>query len=209
MHQALQATKATFSGSTLPKTLAINVNDQASTIAPTHMAAVYSSGPSGPEPQRVMMYPVHQSILSLYCANLPVLPTPPTTPDALHEVPVVPIALPNPESFPFLTQFLYLKNFRQLFDAFLTLIPANGIPDDLDQLGWHDAFVAEYSSTLARNYTMQRLASQAVKVHGLWRNVCALGISDTELQVFFDLAWEVLMQALTLPSSSAPPVMVS
>ena len=152
------------------------------------MAAVYYSGLSGPEPRRVMMYPVHQSILSLYCANLPVFPTPPTTPEALHEVPVVPIALPNPESFPFLTQFLYLKNFRQLFDVFLTLILANGIPGDLDQPGRHDAFVAEYSSTLARNYTMQRLASQAVKVHGLWHNACALGISDTELQAFFDLA---------------------
>jgi hypothetical protein len=211
MYQALRSTKATFSGSTLPKTLSINVNDQVSTIAPTYMAAVYSSGPSGPEPQRVMMYPVHQSILSLYCANLPVLPTsvsPPTTLEALHEVPVVPIALPNPESFPFLTQFLYLKNVRQLFDAFLTLTPANGT-SDLDQPGRHDAFVAEYSSTLARNYTMQRLASQAVKVHGLWRNAYALGISDAGLQAFFDLAWEVLMQALTLSSSSATPVVVS
>jgi hypothetical protein len=82
-----------------------------------------------------------------------------------------PIALPNPESFPFLTQFLYLKNVHQLFDAFLTLTPANGIPEDLDQPGRHDAFVAEHSSTLARNYTIQRLASQAVKVHGLWRNL--------------------------------------
>jgi len=168
MYQALRSTKAVFSGSTLPKTLVINVNDHGSTIAPTHIAAVYSSGPSGPEPQRVLVYPVHQAILSLYCANLPVLPTPvspPTTPEAPHEVSVVPITLPNPESFPFLTQFLYLKNVHQLFDAFLSLTPANGVPDDLDQPEWHDAFVAEYSSTLVRNYTMQRLTSQAVKVH--------------------------------------------
>jgi hypothetical protein len=100
-----------------------------------------------------------------------VLPTPLTTPEALHKVPVVPIALPNPESFPFLMQFLYLKNIRQLFDMFLTLTPANGIPEDLDQQGQHDAFITEYSSTLAWNYTIQRLASQAVKVDGLWRNL--------------------------------------
>jgi len=56
---------------------------------------------------------------------------------------------------------------------------------------------------------MQRLASQAVRVHGLWRNTCALGISDIGLQSFFDLAWEVLMQALTLSSNSAPPVIVT
>jgi hypothetical protein len=155
-----------------------------------------------------MMYPVHQSILSLYCANLPVLPTSPplpTVPEASYEIPVVPLALPNPESFPFLTQFLYLKNVRPLFDAFLSLTPAGGIPDDLDQPGRYDAFVAEYSSILAQNYTMQRLASQAVRVHGLWRNACALGISDIDLQSFFDLAWEVLMQALTLSNTSAPP----
>ena len=102
MYQALPSTKAVLSGSTLPKTLAININNHGSTTAPTHMAAVYSSGPSGPELQCVMMYPVHQAILSLYCANLPMLPTPVsplTTPEAPHEAPVVPITLLNPESF--------------------------------------------------------------------------------------------------------------
>src|SRR6266851_5435928 len=81
-----------------------------------------------------MMYPVHQSILSLYCANLPVLPTStplPTAPEAPYEIPVVPITLPNPECFPFLTQFLYLKNIHPQFNAFLSLILASGIPDDL------------------------------------------------------------------------------
>jgi hypothetical protein len=212
MYQALRSTKATFSGSTLPKMLAIDVNRQASTLLPTHMAAVYSSSPSGPEPRRVMMYPVHQSILSLYCTNLPVLSTSPplpTNPEAPYEIPVVPIALPNPESFPFLTQFLYLKNVQSLFDAFLSLTPASGIPHDLDQPERYDAFVAEYSSILAQNYTMQRLASQAVRLHGLWRNACALGISDIDLQGFFNLAWEILMQALTLSSNTVSPVVIT
>jgi hypothetical protein len=30
-------------------------------MPPTHMVAIYSSGHSGQEPQRVMMYPVHLS----------------------------------------------------------------------------------------------------------------------------------------------------
>ena len=173
------------------------------------MAAIYSSAPSGPEPRRVMMYPVHQSILSLYCANLPVLAesTPaPTNSESSFEVPVVPLALPNPDSFPFLTQFLYLKDAHALFEAFLSLAPSKGIPSDLDQPARYDAFVAEYSTILAQNYTMQRLASQATKVHGLWRNACALGISDIDLQAFFDLAWEILMKALTLSSNSSPVV---
>ena len=156
-----------------------------------------------------MMYPIHQSILSLYCANLPVLAASVpslTNSESSYEVPVVPLALPNPESFPFLTQFLYLKDTQTLFEAFLSLMPSKGIPSDLDQPTRYDAFVAEYSTVLAQNYTMQRLASQAAKVHGLWRNAYALGISDIDLQAFFDLAWEILMKALTLSSNSSPVV---
>ncbi len=210
MYQALRSTNATASGTTLPKTLLINVNDATSAMLPTHMAAVYSSAPSAPEPRRVTMYPVHQSILSLYCANLPVLP--PSTPrsaipNSSFQVPVVPLALPHPESFPVLTQFLYLKDMQSLFQTFLCLTPVNGLPEDLDQTRY-DAFVTEYSTILARNYTTQRLASQAAKVHGFWRNACALGIFDVDLQTFFDLAWEVLMKALILSSNSAPTMAV-
>jgi hypothetical protein len=70
-----------------------------------------------------------------------------------------PIALPNPESFPFLTQFLYLKNVHQLFDAFLTLTLANGIHEDLDQPGQHDTFVAEHSFTRQVPRVLSRSAS--------------------------------------------------
>ena len=56
MYQALRSTNATASGGTLPKTLLISVND-AQAMLPTHMAAVYSSAPSAPEPRRVTMYP--------------------------------------------------------------------------------------------------------------------------------------------------------
>ncbi|KAI9444161.1 hypothetical protein H4582DRAFT_1919744 [Lactarius indigo] len=205
MYHALRSTNATASGTTLPKTLLISVNDASSAMLPTHMAAVYSSAPSAPEPRRVTMYPVHQSILSLYCANLPVFPpsTPrPATPISPFQVPVVPLALPHPESFPVLTQFLYLKDTQSLFQTFLCLTPVNGLPEVLDQTRC-DAFVTEYSTILAQNYTTQRLASQAVKVHGFWRNACALGIFDIALQTFFELAWEVLMKALILSSNRA------
>lgn len=207
MYQVLRLTKATASGSSLPKTLAISVDGLTSSTLPTHMAAVYSSAPSASEPRRVTMYPIHQSILSLYCANLPVLPssTPrPTTPESAFEVPVVPLALPNPESFPVLTQFLYLKDVQPLLQTFLCLAPAKGLPGDLDQPERYDAFVAQYSTILAQNYTTQRLASQAVKVHGFWRNAYALGISDVDLQAFFDFAWEVLMKAMVHSSGNAP-----
>lgn len=210
MYQALQSTTATASGGRLPETLLISVDDN-SAMLPTHMAAVYSSAPSAPEPRRVTMYPVHQSILSLYCANLPVLPpstTRPTTPNSPFQVPVVPLALPHPESFPLLMQFLYLKDKRPLFQSLLCLTPANGLREDVDQATRYDTLVTEYSTILAQNYTTQRLASQAVKVHGFWRNTCALGIFDIDLQAFFDLAWGVLMEALILSSNRAPTTAV-
>jgi hypothetical protein len=121
----------------LPKMLAININGQALMMPPTHMVAIYSSGPSGPEPWHVMMYSIHQSILSLYCANLPILQTSMpllTAPEAPYKISIVPITLLNPESFPFLTQFLYLKNIHPQFDVSLSLILASGIPDDLSLL---------------------------------------------------------------------------
>jgi len=95
----------------------------------------YSSAPSGPEPRHVMVYPIHQSIHSLYCANLPVLAEstpPPTNSEFSFEVPVVPLALSNPDSFPFLIQFLYLKDGHALFENFLSLVPSKGIPNDLE-----------------------------------------------------------------------------
>ena len=99
LYQALWSTKAAASGSTLPKPLSIG--QTSTTMPPTHIAAAYSSAPSGPESCRVMMYLIHQSII--YCANLPMLApsmTLPTTPEAPFEVPVVLLALPNLDSFP-------------------------------------------------------------------------------------------------------------
>jgi len=173
------------------------------------MVAVYSSTPSDSESRRILLYPIHNSILSLYCANLPVLAasTPLlATPETPLEVPVVPLALPHPESFPVLVQFLYLKDARSLFDFFLSIVPERGIPADLAQPARRDAFVAEYAKILSQNYAVQRLTSQAFKVYGLWQNACALGISDGEIQVFLDLAWATLMLALTFASKNAPVI---
>ena len=63
LYQALRSTKAAASGSMLPKTLFIG--QTSTTMPPTHIAAVYSSAPSGPESCRVMMYLIHQSIISI------------------------------------------------------------------------------------------------------------------------------------------------
>ncbi|KAI0245009.1 hypothetical protein BJV78DRAFT_1159277 [Lactifluus subvellereus] len=52
MYQVLRLTKATASGSSLPKTLPISVNSLTSSIHPT-TSTIYSSAPSAPGPRRV------------------------------------------------------------------------------------------------------------------------------------------------------------
>src|SRR6266851_6869592 len=79
------------------------------------------------------------------------------------------------ERFPFLTQFLYLKNVHLQFDAFLSLILASSIPDDLDQPSRSELYDA----------TSCQPGSEG---HRLWRNASALGISNIDLQLGFDLA---------------------
>jgi hypothetical protein len=76
---------------------------------------------------------------------------------------------------------LYLKNVGPLFDTFLSLILASGIPDDLS-------------------------CQPGSEGHGLGRNACALGISNIDLQLFFDLAWGVLRQADFWLTANSPSI---
>ena len=44
---------------------------------------------------------------------------------------------------------------------------------------------------------MSTLMSHIKVVNGLWQNVCALGVFDAELWGVMDLAWEVVLAAMT------------
>jgi len=97
-----------------------------------------------------MMYPIHQSILLLYCANLPVL---------VSSISVDMLRIIIRES----RRATCISTESRI----VPLTPSKGIPSDLDQPERYGVFVAEYLFILAKNYMMQRLASQAAKVHGL------------------------------------------
>jgi hypothetical protein len=79
---------------------------------------------------------------------------------------------------------LYLKDAHPLFEAFLCLTPAKGIPSDLDQPTRYDVFVAEQSLVLAG-----------------WHRTTGCNVLPV-IQVFFDLASEILLKALTYFSNS-------
>lgn len=44
---------------------------------------------------------------------------------------------------------------------------------------------------------MTGLMAHTKTINGVWRNACALGVFDTELWGVMDLAWEVVLVALT------------
>ncbi|TFY79527.1 hypothetical protein EWM64_g4484 [Hericium alpestre] len=98
---------------TLPKEMDIVVNDLSSNVMPTHMMAVYSRLPTQLSSRRVTLYPVHNIVLATHCAALPALPASdpdcPSAPGASINVPVVPLCIPHPQSFPTLVSYLYTK----------------------------------------------------------------------------------------------------
>lgn len=73
------------------------------TNAPTHVLAVPSS--SSQPRKTYTLYPVHASIMTLHCTQLPVLPTASSS----SAVPVIPLRLPHAASFPVLQMYLYTK----------------------------------------------------------------------------------------------------
>ena len=46
-----------------------------------------------------------------------------------------------------------------------------------------------------------------MRVNGLWRNVCALGIFDSGIWETIDTAWEVLLLALGMATGNLDKVM--
>jgi len=103
------------------------VNDVSSDM-PTHMFAVFSSRQPAPARHHITLFPAHNLIFAIHCANLPILPTsmPALVECAGQEikVPVIPLCIPFPEVFPQLSTFLYMK----CIDHFLASLMPLPIP---------------------------------------------------------------------------------
>ncbi|KAF8501858.1 hypothetical protein BU17DRAFT_78416 [Hysterangium stoloniferum] len=181
----------------LPRELEVLVSDF-SASPPTHLFAVYSKTAS-----RVAIHPAHSLVLAAHCANLSPLPPSPSgytypctasSPAAAHPnpiLPVVPLCIPHPASFPVLMHYLYTKRADHLFAA---LLPAGaGVAmQGLPQLAQH----------FATTVTVQALLAHAARVHGLWSNVAALGVFDDGLSRSVEMVWEVLVEALAISTGA-------
>jgi len=180
------------------------VND-ATTILPTHMLAIFGKPPPG-GPRKVTLYPVHSLVLAAQCANLPKFPS--ALPVPLHErgqqeveVPVFSICLPSPQSYPQLSRYLYTKQVDPMLRAFLPGPLPTAFMVNRDRL------LVSFASDLASTFTLQTLAKYAINLHGLWQNVCALGIFDDDLWDAIDVMWQVLLTSLAVATGN-PQMMI-
>jgi hypothetical protein len=207
MLRVLAGIKAEPVSNVLPKELSIIVNDLSSDM-PTHMFAVFSSRQPATARRRVTLFPAHNLVFAIHCANLPILPVPqPTFPECAGQeikVPVVPLCIPAPEVFPQLSTFLYTKRIDHLLG---TLLPCPSPPQLYrDDPATVMPLLEEFAQKLAQTYTAQALLMHIGKAHGMWRNAIALGIADERLWCALDVAWEVLLTSLAI-STGKPHLM--
>ncbi|KAF8153097.1 clampless1 Clp1 protein [Crassisporium funariophilum] len=197
--KSLGSVKANPIKDRLPKELEIIVNDMTA-ILPTHMLAVFgkqaATGDAAKRPRKVTLFPVHSLVFAAQCANLPKFPS--TLPVELTqegpqrlEVPIWSLCIPSPLTYPQLSRYLYTKRTEGLFKALLPCPP----PPAFEHT---PAEVLNFATHLAGTFTVQALVKHTLTVHGLWQNVCALGVFDDQLWDAMDLMWETLLTAIAI-----------
>ncbi|KAF8584615.1 hypothetical protein K439DRAFT_1281042, partial [Ramaria rubella] len=186
MYSAAMQTETKCPKGKLPRELDVVIND-ISTTTPTHLVAVYSK-PSALQKQRISLHATHGLILAANCANLPPLPYSkpdiPAYPGTMISLPVVPLAIQSPDTFPILLEYLYTQRSEYLLRSILPLSSRGPIPPP-------DQLVGELLATCSP-ITLQNCL---YRIHGLWSNVTALGVYDEKLWRTMEAAWEVLQEA--------------
>jgi hypothetical protein len=206
--KSLASVKANPVKDKLSKELEIVTNDMTA-IPPTHMLAVFGKHlPSKSQPRRVTLYPIHSLVFASHCANLPKFPSP--LPAALPEegirkidVPVWPLCLPSPATYPHLSTYLYSKRTDLFMKSVLPRPPPSAFQlRDPSQ-------VSGFARELAETFTVQTLVKHALMVFGVWQNVCALGVFEDNLWETLDTLWELLLTSIAIGTGSlstlAPP----
>ncbi|KAJ7173132.1 hypothetical protein C8R43DRAFT_874259 [Mycena crocata] len=193
----------------LPAEIVISVNDHSDYPPPTHLLAIHgraSKDAPGTARRQVTLVPTHSFVLALHCARLPKFSTTTSTPAYTSEdrtqltVPVQPLCLPSPATYPFLSTFIYTKRADHLLKSLLPCPPPPTLDDDR-------TLISTFAGRLAGTYTSQALLLHVNNVHGLWQNACVLGVFVDELWDTIELAWEVLLTAMAI-SAGTPHLML-
>ncbi|KAJ3798073.1 hypothetical protein GGU11DRAFT_682331 [Lentinula aff. detonsa] len=206
----------------LPKELDIVVNDPAATDYPTHMLAVYAPVPKKPEnapaswvPPKtdVKMYPVHSLFMAAHCAKLGPFPPSPTafeSSPASNEprsitLPVRPLCLPSPSTFPYLLHYFYLRREEVLFRAFF---PCEFSTEFVENCTSEEE-IRSLATHIGRTFNPSVILKHAKVIHGVWQNACALGAFDDALWMAIDSAYEVIINALAIGTGNPRAVYVA
>jgi hypothetical protein len=197
----LASVKANSLKDKLSKELEIVTNDMTA-IPPTHMLAVFGKQLAGKthQPRKVTLYPVHSLVFASHCASLPKFPSPlpvtlPVTEVRKVDVPVWPICLPSPATYPHLSTYLYTKRTDLFMESVLPRPPPSTFQKDPSQ-------VPGFARELAETFTVQTLVKHALMVFGVWQNVCALGVFDDNLWETLDTLWELLLTSIAIGTGS-------
>ncbi|KAJ7440703.1 hypothetical protein B0H11DRAFT_1827737 [Mycena galericulata] len=169
MRAALQGVKVV---GRITRTLTLSINTG---IPPTHMLATETLSSSSD--RQFTLFPVHDLVLAMYCADLPTLPqwidlpevdisslelavpAASATPISHRTVAVIPVRIPSPQTFPLLLSYFY-------------------------------ADIAHLRSELQPPTDVAQLLGHAIKIFGLWKNACAFLVADDRLYEIIELAWE-------------------
>ncbi|KAI0681574.1 hypothetical protein C8T65DRAFT_704097 [Cerioporus squamosus] len=138
---------------------------------PSHVFAILSSRSSAKTPTVASFADRHSLPPS---TTVPLYPAPPRR----LTLPIVPLTVPSPETYALLHAYLH------------TMRP--------------DTLLASLLPALAQSFPPLSAAGSSAGpgkshyvINGLWQNVCALGVFDAELWGVMDLAWEVVLAAMT------------
>lgn len=169
---------------------------------PTHVLAVHACKDTpAPRSRKVIALSIHSTILAAHCSRVPALPNPtlPTTFDPIgaadasphmhsRVVPLIPFAIPSPEMFPILEEYLCTQNSGKLLRA---IVPA------LSEMGPVTTF-SDLPEKLSCKLTSASLLSGALRVYGLWQDACSLGVLNPQIWQVIDVAWRGYREALLL-----------
>lgn len=129
-------------------------------IAPSHMLAVYSRSAVT---RGAVLYPIHDLIFAANCTRFPVsIPLGATR--ASPKLPIIPLTLCSPSSFPVLLEYLYTKDHKRLLGNLVC--PSSG----------------------------EGLENWSSFIQGFWENAVVLGVVDTKLYEIIDDAWEICVR---------------
>ena len=135
--------------------------DMTPPIAPSHILAVYSRSAVT---QDAVLYPIHDLIFAANCTRFPVSIHLGATRTTSPKLPIIPVTLCSPSSFPVLLEYLYTKDHKRLLGNLLCPSPGEG------------------------------LESWSSFIQGFWENAVVLGVVDAKLYEVIDDAWEICMR---------------